>query len=72
MTDKFWLTPEWIKLKTMGNKTDKILTKTEYVKEFGAKNWSEEKYKEYLRVMQSDEKIEFEPEFIYKNYYDTD
>lgn len=68
----FWETPEWIKTKIMGMKTDHILTKTEYVKEFGAKNFTEEGYKKYLDIMQSSEKINFEPEFLYKNYYEKE
>jgi hypothetical protein len=70
MSDKFWETPEWIRTKTLGMKTDKLLTKIEYLKYVGAKNFTEEGYKKYLEIMQQPE--EREPEFIYKNYYETE
>ena len=44
----FWQEPNWIKLKTFSLKTDKVLSKTEYLKEIGYKNFTEEKYREYL------------------------
>jgi hypothetical protein len=47
----FWETPEWIKAKTISLKTNKLLSRIEYVKEFGAKNYTEEKYQAYLRAM---------------------
>jgi hypothetical protein len=48
---EFYKTPEWIKLKTQTVKTEKLLTRTEYLKEVGYKNYSDEKYIEYLKIM---------------------
>lgn len=51
MANNFWETPEWISLKTRQTKTEKVLSKTEYLKMVGAVEFTEEKYKEYLKVM---------------------
>ena len=47
----FWETPEWIKMKTFIAKTDKTLTKVEYLKLVGWQNYSKGKYSKYLEVM---------------------
>lgn len=47
----FWETKEWIKLKTFISKTDKLLSKVEYLRLVGYKDFTEEKYKKYLEVM---------------------
>jgi hypothetical protein len=66
----FWETPDWIRTKALCARTNKLLNRLEYLKEFGAKNWSEEKYQAYLKAMTTD--IPQEPEFLYKNYYEKD
>lgn len=47
----FWETPDWIKMKTFIAKTEKLLSRVEYLRLVGAKNFSDEKYKRYLEVM---------------------
>ena len=49
----FWEQPEWIKMKTFVAKTDKLLSRVDYLKLVGYKNYSDEKYKQYLKVMES-------------------
>lgn len=49
----FWETKEWVKLKTFILKTEKILSRIEYLKLVGHKNYSEEKYQQYLNTMRS-------------------
>lgn len=46
----FWERPEWIKLKTSEVKTDKLLSKVEYLRLVGAKNFTEESYRKYLET----------------------
>lgn len=48
--DNFWETPEWIKLKTAEVKTEKLLSRVEFLRLVGAKNFSDEKYKKYLET----------------------
>jgi len=49
----FWQEQEWIKLKqSCVMKTERLLTRLEYLKEVGAINYSEEKYQEYLKSME--------------------
>lgn len=49
----FWQEPDWIKLKqSCIMKTERLLTRLEYLKEVGANNYSEEKYKQYLEAME--------------------
>jgi len=51
----FWQEQEWIKLKqSCVMKTERLLTRLEYLKEVGANNYSEEKYQEYLKSMEKD------------------
>lgn len=51
----FWQEPEWIKLKqACVMKTERILTRLEYLKEIGSKEYTEEKYQEYLKIMKND------------------
>ena len=47
----FWETKEWISLKTVVLKTNKLLSRVEYLKQMGYKNFTEEKYQQYLNVM---------------------
>ena len=47
----FWETKEWVSLKTIVLKTDKLLSRYEYLKQVGHKNYSEEKYQQYINVM---------------------
>ncbi len=47
----FWNTPEWVKLKTSEIKTKKLLSRTEYLRLVGYKNYSETKYQQYLGAM---------------------
>lgn len=47
----FWETKEWIEAKTFILKTDKLLSRLEYLKNVGYKNYSEKKYQKYLEVM---------------------
>lgn len=44
---------EWLSLKTEDFKTDKVLSRIEFVQKFGAKNFSAEKYQEYLRLCEN-------------------
>lgn len=46
---KFWETPEYVKLKTKQPETDKLLTRVEYLKLVGYKNYSEEEYQKYVK-----------------------
>lgn len=48
---KFWETSEWQQLKTIVIKTEKVLTRVEYLKAVGFENYSDEKYHEYLKIM---------------------
>lgn len=45
--------PEWIKVKTGTPKTDKILSRIEFLKEVGWKEYTEEMYQKYLKAMNS-------------------
>jgi len=47
----FWQTYEWIKIKTFVARTEKLLSRVEYLRLVGWKNFSEEKYKQYLQAM---------------------
>ena len=53
----FWETPEWVQLKTIAShqQTDTLLSKTEYLRMVGAKEFTEEKYQAYLKTMQQKE-----------------
>lgn len=52
----FWQEPEWIKLKqSCVMKTDRLLTRLEFLKEIGAKEYSEGKYQEYLKIMKNND-----------------
>ena len=42
---------EWIKIKTFIAKTEKLLSRVEYLRMFGWKNYSEENYQKYLETM---------------------
>ena len=53
----FWELPEWIKIKTFVARTEKLLSRVEYLRMFGWKNYSDEKYRKYLEVMET--KTEF-------------
>jgi hypothetical protein len=55
----FWETPEWVKLKAGTLKTERLLSRVEYVRRFGAKNYTPEKYEAYLRVMNKTEQEKF-------------
>lgn len=46
----FWEMKEWIELKTSDLKTEKLLSRVEYLRLVGAKNFSDEKYKKYLET----------------------
>lgn len=48
----FWETKDWIEAKTIILKTDKLLSKIEYLRTVGWQNFTEEKYRQYLQVMQ--------------------
>lgn len=49
---EFWKTKEWLELKMhRPQKTEKLLSKVEYLKMVGWKNCSDERYKEYLKTM---------------------
>jgi hypothetical protein len=50
----FWEQPEWIKIKTFIAKTEKLLSRVEYLKLLGWENYSDENYKKYLEVMQGE------------------
>jgi hypothetical protein len=45
-----------------------ILSRSEFVKTYGAKNWSEEVYQKYLLIMKRKWLGEPEPEFIMREY----
>jgi len=46
----FWETKEWIEAKTYKQLvTDKLLSRIEYLKLVGSGNYSEEKYRQYLK-----------------------
>jgi hypothetical protein len=62
----FWETPEWVKLKTGTLKTERLLSRVEYVRRFGAKSYSEDKYQAYLKVMSKTQKEDF-LEILYSN-----
>lgn len=47
----FWETKYWIEAKTKILRTEKLLSRIEYLKLVGYKNYSEEKYQAYLKVM---------------------
>ena len=47
----FWETKKWTELKTNQIKTDKLLSRVEYLRLVGYKNYSEEKYRDYLKSM---------------------
>lgn len=51
----FWETDEWIKLKTFVATTDRLLSRVEYLRLMGYKNYSPEKYKQYLEAMKEKE-----------------
>lgn len=42
---------EWMQIKTLSIKTDRVLSRIEWLKEVGWESYSEEKYQEYLAVM---------------------
>ena len=47
----FWEQPEWIKIKTFIAKTEKLLSRVEYLRLLGWENYSEQNYKKYLEAM---------------------
>jgi len=48
----FWEAKEWIEAKTYKQFiTDKLLSRIEYLKLVGSGNYSEEKYRQYLKAM---------------------
>ena len=47
----FWETKEWIEAKTNVLKTDKVLSRVEYLRLVGHENFSDQKYREYLKNM---------------------
>ena len=47
----FWESKSWIEAKTFTLITVKLLSRIEYLKRVGHKNYSEEKYQKYLLVM---------------------
>lgn len=49
--EQLFKSKEWIAIKTRGIKTDRILSRIEWLKEVGWQNYSEEKYNEYLEIM---------------------
>lgn len=49
----FWQTPEWIKAKQSVRKTEEVMTRVEFLREVGHKEYSEKLYQEYLQVMKS-------------------
>ncbi|MBK7380449.1 MAG: hypothetical protein IPJ03_15955 [Ignavibacteriales bacterium] len=52
----FWQEPEWTKLKqSCVMKTERLLTRLEYLKEVGANNYSEEKYMNYIKTIKKNE-----------------
>ena len=61
---KFWEQDEWIKLKTYIPKTDKTLTRVEYLRLVGAKKYNEEEYRRYLEIQEGEKTEEIE-EFIF-------
>ena len=58
----FWETDEWISLKTNDTEllTDKVLTKTEYLKKVGHQAFSHEGYQKYLQAMENKQRKETE------------
>lgn len=50
--ERLFISPEWLKIKTGTLKTDKLLTRTELLKEVGWEKFTEELYQEYLKVME--------------------
>ena len=52
----FWETKEWQEAKSQTSKTDKLLSRSEYLRTIGAKEYSEEKYQRYMAVMLTKEK----------------
>lgn len=51
----FWETKEWIEAKTKILKTEKLLSRLEYLRLVGWKEYSEKKYKIYLGIMTQNE-----------------
>lgn len=49
----FWETPDWIRLKSFVATTEKLLSRVEYLKLVGYKNFTDEKYKKYLKAMEN-------------------
>lgn len=49
---KFWETKEWLELKVPKLKTNRLLTRVEYLRFIGHENYNEERYKVYLKAMQ--------------------
>ena len=62
----FWQTPDWTRLKTDTIKSNKPMTRIEYLNYVSAKNYTEEKYQEYLKNLQKP--IEENPEFLFNEY----
>lgn len=52
----FWENPDWVKAKTINLKTEKLLSRVEYLKMFGWKEYSDEKYSKYLEIMKQQPK----------------
>jgi hypothetical protein len=65
---KFWETPLWMDCKTAVLKTEDTMSRSEYVRYFGAKEFTEEKYQAYLKTMRIKKAQEPEPEFLMKEY----
>lgn len=53
MSREFWQTREWMEVKQRSIKTQKLLSRVEYVRTFGSANYTEEKYREYSQLMKS-------------------
>ena len=49
--NNFWQIKEWIELKTGKMTTEKLLSRTEYLKQVGYANYTDAKYREYLEAM---------------------
>lgn len=47
----FWETDDWIRVKTFIATTDKLLSRVEYLKMMGHKNYSDQSYQNYLKAM---------------------
>lgn len=55
MIEQLFQSPEWIEIKTSSLKTDKVLTRIQFLKEIGWQEYTDEKYKIYLEAMVKDD-----------------